>query len=53
MLGIICALVEIGLTDLLKTGGGLKPPQPPPTCDSPVKKNFLRGVGQTKNDVIK
>jgi hypothetical protein len=28
-------LVEMGLTDLSKTGGGLKPPSPP-ACNSPV-----------------
>ena len=26
----VSPLVEIGLTDLPKTGGGLKPPKPPP-----------------------
>ena len=32
----VSPLVEIGLTDLPKTGGGgLKPPQPP-ACDGPV-----------------
>ena len=29
-------LVEIGLTDLSKSGGAYSPLPPPPTCDGPV-----------------
>ena len=33
MVGIICPLVEIGLTDLSKTGGAQAPPAPPLATD--------------------
>ena len=35
-------LVEIGLTDLPKTGGLKPPPQLPSSCDSPVSRFFAR-----------
>ena len=37
----VSPLVEIGLTDLLKTGG-LKPLQPPPACDGPVGRSHVQ-----------
>ena len=35
-------LVEIGLTDMSKTGGLFSPPPRPPACDSPASDEELK-----------